>query len=108
MSAKRRLDEPAYGKEDKTLPSQAAYDDVDVFGHEDDAQIRYKTMSWQASRNNILVQSIPDEHFSIRQFVSLLMIAEIVRFAPTAFSQRHIAEECPAMACFLCLVRSRS
>ncbi|EIN13531.1 hypothetical protein PUNSTDRAFT_140049 [Punctularia strigosozonata HHB-11173 SS5] len=58
MSVTYGADEHAKVADEKGPSGADAYDDVDVFGREEGAQIRYKTLSWQ--------------------FVSVLMIAEIV------------------------------
>ncbi len=49
---------------------------VDVFGDEENHDIRYKTLSWQVSRKTISWAQL--SHILIIQFVSALMIAEIV------------------------------
>lgn len=59
MSKHERVFESAYdGSQDGSTDRPANYDDRDVFGHEENHDIKYKTLSWQ--------------------LVAVLMIAEIV------------------------------
>lgn len=59
-------------------PGAIKDEDEDVFVERPDHDIHYKTLSWQASWQNIMIAPSYLKLICLSQFVSLLMIAEIV------------------------------